>query len=134
MPIYEYECNKCHSRFEKKGSYSDKPEAICPQCSGKSKRIMSVGAVIYKGSGFYITDQRKEKEIANIGKPSKELAEKYPEYSGLDKKTESEKATVSVKEPISDKKSNSSKSAAPDKTPVADKSSIAEKSATADKK
>jgi putative FmdB family regulatory protein len=134
MPIYEYECNKCHSRFEKKGSYSDKPEAVCPQCSGKSKRIMSVGAVIYKGSGFYITDQRKEKEIANIGKPSKELAEKYPEYSGLDKKTDSEKTTVSVKEPITDKKADAGKASTPEKAPAAEKSASADKSATADKK
>jgi putative FmdB family regulatory protein len=134
MPIYEYECNKCRSRFEKKGSYSDKPEAVCPQCSGKSKRIMSVGAVIYKGSGFYITDQRKEKEIANIGKPSKELAEKYPEYSGLDKKTDSEKTTVSVKEQVSDKKSDAGKAAVPDRATVAEKSPTADKPATADKK
>jgi putative FmdB family regulatory protein len=85
MPIYEYECKKCHARFEKKQGFNDKPEAVCPQCSGKSKRLMSLGAVIYKGSGFYITDQRKEKDIADIGKPSKETAEKYPQFSGLDK-------------------------------------------------
>ena len=76
---------KCRNRFEKKQGFSDKPEAICPQCSGKSKRLMSLGAVIYKGSGFYITDQRKEKDIADIGKPSRETAEKYPQFSGLDK-------------------------------------------------
>jgi putative FmdB family regulatory protein len=120
MPIYEYECKKCRSRFEKKGSFNDKPEASCPHCQGQSKRIMSVGAVIYKGSGFYITDQRKQKDIADIGKPSKELAEKYPQFSGLDKSTPPktatvEKPSVSEKTPASDKTSASTKSSEPDK-------------------
>ena len=105
MPIYEYECKKCQARFEKKQGFSDKPEAVCPQCSGKSRRLMSVGAVIYKGSGFYITDQRKEKDIADIGKPTKEIAEKYPQYSGLDKVPAAETA----KAPSVDKKSTADK-------------------------
>jgi putative FmdB family regulatory protein len=86
MPIYEYECKKCRSRFEKKQSFHDEPVAECPECNKKCKRVFSVGAVIYKGSGFYVTDYRKEKDIENIGKPSKETAEKYPQFSGLDKK------------------------------------------------
>ncbi len=104
MPIYEYECKKCRARFEKKQGFNDKPEAICPQCSNKAKRILSVGAVIYKGRGFYVTDQRKEKDIADIGKPSKELAEKYPQYSGLDKKAGADKPAVSEKSAAVEKK------------------------------
>jgi hypothetical protein len=42
---------------------------------------LSLGAVIYKGSGFYVTDTRKEKDIENIGKPDKERG-KYPQFSG----------------------------------------------------
>ncbi len=85
MPIYEYECNKCRSRFEKKQRFYDEAVAECPQCQGKCQRVISVGAVIYKGSGFYVTDTRKEKDIENIGKPDKETAEKYPQFSGSDK-------------------------------------------------
>lgn len=86
MPIYEYECKKCRTRFEKRQKFSDDPVASCPKCETKSNRVMSLGAVIYKGSGFYVTDMRKEQDIANIGKPTKEIAEKYPQFSGLDKK------------------------------------------------
>lgn len=86
MPIYEYECNKCCCRFEKRQGFLDEPLATCPECDSNAHRVFSVGAVIYKGSGFYVTDYRKEKDIENIGKPDKATAEKYPQYSGLDKK------------------------------------------------
>jgi putative FmdB family regulatory protein len=86
MPIYEYECDKCRCRFEKRQRFYDEAVACCPKCEGNCHRVFSVGAVIYKGSGFYVTDTRKEKDIENIGKPDKETAEKYPQFSGLDKK------------------------------------------------
>lgn len=86
MPIYEYECDKCRFRFEKRQRFYDEAIADCPECESKSHRVISVGAVIYKGSGFYVTDTRKEKDVENIGKPDKETAEKYPQFSGLDKK------------------------------------------------
>lgn len=56
MPIYEYECSICQCRFDKKQSFEDEPVAVCPQCSGKSKRILVPAPVIFKGSGFYVTD------------------------------------------------------------------------------
>ncbi|MCR4394453.1 MAG: hypothetical protein NUV31_08810 [Dehalococcoidales bacterium] len=85
MPIYEYECDSCFKRLEKFQRFFDEPITECPLCHGKMHRVISVGAVIYKGTGFYITDTRKEKEIENIGKPDKETAEKFPQFSGLDK-------------------------------------------------
>ncbi len=59
MPIYEYECSKCSHRFEKKQSFHDEAVADCPKCRGKSSRIMCSSQVIYKGSGFYVTDYPK---------------------------------------------------------------------------
>ena len=59
MPIYEYECEECAHRFEKKQSFSDKPEAECPQCKGSSRRVFHPAPIIFKGSGFYVTDHRK---------------------------------------------------------------------------
>ena len=59
MPVYEYECEACKTRFEKKQSFSDKPEAECPQCKGFSRRVFHPAPIIFKGSGFYITDHRK---------------------------------------------------------------------------
>ena len=70
MPTYEYICLKCGHEFEKFQPIADKPLAICPKdrCARKKwgrgrvkKRISAGGGLIFKGSGFYITDYRSEK-------------------------------------------------------------------------
>ena len=70
MPTYEYVCEKCGHQFEKVQPISASPLAICPKelCArkrwgkGKVKRVISTGGgLIFKGSGFYITDYRSEK-------------------------------------------------------------------------
>ena len=70
MPTYEYVCEKCGSQFEKFQSMAARPLAHCPEdvCPqkrwgrGKVKKMISGGAgLIFKGSGFYITDYRSEK-------------------------------------------------------------------------
>ena len=58
MPIYEYECGLCQFRFERKQGFDDEPIATCPKCQGKTRRIFHSNPVIYKGSGFYSTDNR----------------------------------------------------------------------------
>lgn len=59
MPTYEYECQKCGHRFEEFQSMKDAPLARCPKCKGKLKRLIGAGAgLLFKGSGFYITDYR----------------------------------------------------------------------------
>ena len=60
MPTYEYECQKCHHRFDLFQSIKEKPKTTCPKCRGRVKRLLGTGAgVIFKGSGFYSTDYRK---------------------------------------------------------------------------
>ena len=60
MPTYEYECQKCHHRFELFQSIKDAPKKTCPKCRGRVKRLLGTGAgIIFKGSGFYATDYRK---------------------------------------------------------------------------
>ncbi len=59
MPIYEYECGSCRVRFEKKQSFNAKPIATCPECQGKTSRVIHPAPIIFKGSGFYTTDNRK---------------------------------------------------------------------------
>ena len=59
MPIYEYECGLCHFCFERKQRFDDEPVAMCPKCQGKARRVLHSVPVIFKGSGFYITDSRK---------------------------------------------------------------------------
>ena len=62
MPTYEYECDACGHRFEKFQSITSAAIRKCPKC-GKSKvrRLISAGAgLLFKGSGFYITDYRAD--------------------------------------------------------------------------
>ncbi|MCX8155979.1 MAG: zinc ribbon domain-containing protein [Verrucomicrobiae bacterium] len=69
MPTYEYVCEKCQHQFEVFQSMKDKPLTVCPKdkCpqkrwgKGKVRRLLGAGAgLIFKGSGFYITDYRSE--------------------------------------------------------------------------
>ena len=58
MPVYEYQCETCRLRFEKLQRFSDSPLTECPNCGGPVHRVMQPVGVIFKGSGFYVTDNR----------------------------------------------------------------------------
>jgi len=61
MPTYEYACPKCEHRFEVFHSIRDETTRRCPKCRAKAKRVPAGGAgLLFKGSGFYITDNRSE--------------------------------------------------------------------------
>ncbi len=60
MPIYEYECKKCHHRFERIQKFSDPHVKSCPNCAGKVELVLSAPAVQFKGSGWYVTDYAKK--------------------------------------------------------------------------
>lgn len=61
MPTYEYRCTQCSHQFEQLQSIKDDPLQTCPRCGGPVKRLIGAGAgIIFKGSGFYITDYRSE--------------------------------------------------------------------------
>ncbi|MCX7026155.1 MAG: zinc ribbon domain-containing protein [Spirochaetes bacterium] len=69
MPTYEYECRSCQHRFEKFQSMSDDPIRVCPACGGSVRRVIGGGmGVIFKGSGFYITDSKKTSAAASLSK------------------------------------------------------------------
>lgn len=59
MPVYTYRCESCGVQFERQQSYSDAPLKVCPECRKKSlKKVISPVGVVFKGSGFYSTDNR----------------------------------------------------------------------------
>lgn len=60
MPIYEYQCSDCNHSFEKKQSFQEEATAECPKCRAKARRIFKPVPIIFKGSGFYVTDHRSE--------------------------------------------------------------------------
>lgn len=60
MPLYAYECEVCHYEFERQQSFSEDPIRTCPNCGEPAaRRLISPVGIIFKGSGFYITDNRK---------------------------------------------------------------------------
>jgi putative FmdB family regulatory protein len=59
MPLYEYRCKNCGARFEVNQAFTDEPISTCHACGGTVKRVVGRGTgVIFKGSGFYVTDTR----------------------------------------------------------------------------
>ncbi len=90
MPTYDYLCESCQKRFEKLQSIQDDPIRVCPDCGGKVKRLISGGSgLIFKGSGFYITDYKKKgssegSEAGSNSKPSTDKSASSP--SKTDKK------------------------------------------------
>jgi putative FmdB family regulatory protein len=107
MPTYEYACQRCGHTFEQFQSMRDEPLKVCPKCKKSAlKRLLGSGAgLIFKGSGFYITDYKKK------GGEKKEGGGEHKESGGA-KATESkggEKKTSSDSKPASDSKPGSSK-------------------------
>ena len=59
MPIYVYECTNCGIHFEQNQRITDDPTQVCPECDGQVRRVIQPVGVIFKGSGFYVTDNRR---------------------------------------------------------------------------
>ncbi|MBM3325208.1 MAG: zinc ribbon domain-containing protein [Calditrichaeota bacterium] len=65
MPTYDYHCLSCGHLFEAFHGIQDEPIRACPKCGGRIERLISGGTgLIFKGSGFYITDYPRKKETS----------------------------------------------------------------------
>lgn len=59
MPIYTYRCDNCGVQFDRRQSFSDAPLTRCPECSKKTlRKVYQPVGIVFKGSGFYATDNR----------------------------------------------------------------------------
>jgi putative FmdB family regulatory protein len=97
MPTYEYRCQECGHLFEVFQAITENPLKKCPVCRGSVKRLISSGAgLIFKGSGFYITDYKKKEQ--SRGKVEKKEEKKDQKSEGLQKKDGGEKKESSTKE------------------------------------
>src|SRR5918911_1765100 len=84
MPTYEYQCPDGHV-FEKFQKMTDKPRAKCPVCGKPANRKISGGAgLVFKGSGFYITDYGKDGKGPRKAESEKPAAESKPETTKAD--------------------------------------------------
>ncbi len=95
MPLYEYQCKKCHSLTERIQKFSDPPLATCPHCGGELEQLLSAPAVQFKGSGWYVTDYAKKSakggSSAGNGSASSSSSESKPDSSSSASSSSSEK-------------------------------------------
>ncbi len=84
MPIYEYECEKCHTTFEVMQQVSAKPLKThkSENCDGKVRRLVSASGFILKGSGWYATDYPSEARKQGWEKEQKQASPAAPETKG----------------------------------------------------
>ena len=103
MPVYEYECDDCSHRFERQQRFSDPPVTHCPDCAGAVRKVFHPASVIFKGSGWYVTDNRtdngkSEKNGSPKPKESAEKKAKEAKAAGAAKEDSGGKPTSSTKE------------------------------------
>ena len=70
MPLYEYECTKCHRRTEKIENVSGPHLKKCPHCGGKVESVWTAPAIQFKGSGWYVTDYAGKKSTGGDSAPA----------------------------------------------------------------
>ena len=98
MPLYEYQCQACGLRFERRQSFSADPISICPECGGNVQRLIQPVGIIFKGSGFYVTDNRGKSSTRIPTKSDKEETEKKKgKVASAETKAVSESSTTSNK-------------------------------------
>ena len=72
MPTYGYQCTQCKHEFQVFQSMNDDPVSTCPECSAPVKRLLYPVGVVFKGSGWYITDSRKPEKAEAEATPKTE--------------------------------------------------------------
>lgn len=72
MPTYDYKCKNCEKVFETFHGISENPQIFCPSCGSQARKIVSLhSGLIFKGSGFYITDYKKSTTTSESKSESK---------------------------------------------------------------
>jgi putative FmdB family regulatory protein len=99
MPIYEYECGNCGVRFERLQRMSDCPLRDCPECGGPVHRVMQPVGVIFKGSGFYVTDNRGKSSTGVPARKKEDDAKGGESEGGATKPAASDKPAAEQAKP-----------------------------------
>jgi putative FmdB family regulatory protein len=90
VPIYEYECEKCQGRFELLQKFNERAVKQCVKCGGPVHKVLSPPALVFKGTGWYVTD------YGRAGRKGAEKADR--DSNGGSKKSESSPAKSGSKD------------------------------------
>ena len=105
MPTYEYKCDSCERRYDRREGFDAASSHICDHCeTGTAKRVLHVPMVVFKGSGFYVNDSKKSEKSTSTSDKSVSL----PNSDSSDGKAKSDsKSDSSSKSAKSSSKSSS---------------------------
>jgi putative FmdB family regulatory protein len=120
VPTYSYACTECDNRFDAVQAFTDDALSACPKCNGRLRKLFGKVGVVFKGSGFYRTDNRESAKAASNGSAS---SSESSSSSTSEKSSEKSSDKPAEKSTSSDKSSSSSGSS--------DKSSSSSSSSTA---
>jgi putative FmdB family regulatory protein len=76
MPLYDYACTKCGHTVEVRHGFDESYEQACAKCGAPMRRVFNAAPILFKGSGFYVTDSRKP---GSTSKPVEKAPEKAAE-------------------------------------------------------
>jgi putative FmdB family regulatory protein len=110
MPLYEYQCESCGERFEVMQKFADAPVTLHEKCGGSVRRLLSVPALQFKGSGFYINDYAKSGSGSDANGESKKKSESGESSKGKESKEGSGTKTESTASPAKSSDSSTSSS------------------------
>ena len=96
MPIYTYRCKNCGVQFDQQQKFSDPPLTRCPECSKKTlQKVFQPVGIVFKGSGFYATDNRSPSGASRSGSSKSNESEK----SGESESSKSSESTETKSKP-----------------------------------
>jgi len=96
MPLYEYKCGSCGETFEVRQNFSDAPLTVHEKCGGPVERLISLSALKFKGTGWYVTDYSKGNGTNPPAKEGKKDAKKEGSSSTTDSSAKTESKTSST--------------------------------------
>lgn len=82
MPTYHYACSSCSHEFDRYQPFTDDALTVCPSCEGFIRRVIQPVGVVFKGTGWYLTDSRKSEKSDDAGSPDKAAAAESPNGKG----------------------------------------------------
>ena len=87
MPTYEYKCRECGINFDRFQHFGEEPLRVCPECGGPVQRVIQPVGIIFKGKGFYVTDN-KGSASPTLPKSQGEVAEAVDDKTAAEPKAE----------------------------------------------